>query len=100
MLPTTLARMAYDYARNGTTSLFAAFDLAGGSVTAQPCRRHRHQEFPRFLKLTDAAVPRDLELYLVHPGGPRRLLPQGQRPGTLGGPPAESGRNASTRCCP
>jgi hypothetical protein len=28
------------------------------------------------------------------------VLPQGQQPGTLGGPPAESGRNASTRCCP
>jgi hypothetical protein len=31
---------------------------------------------------------------------PRRLLPHGQQPGTPGGPPAESGRNASTRCCP
>jgi transposase len=65
MLPTTPARMTHDYVRNGTTSLFAAFDLASGSVIAQPCRRHRHQEFPRFLKLIDAAVPRDLELHLV-----------------------------------
>ena len=65
MLPTTPARMTHDYVRNGTTSLFAAFDLASGSVIAQPCRRHRHQEFLRFLKLIDAAVPRDLELHLV-----------------------------------
>ena len=65
MLPTTPARMTHDYVRNGTTSLFAAFDLASGSVIAQPYRRHRHQEFLRFLKLIDAAVPKDLELHLV-----------------------------------
>ena len=65
MLPTTPARMTHDYIRNGTTSLFAAFDLASGSVIAQPYRRHRHQEFLRFLKLIDAAVPQDLDLHLV-----------------------------------
>jgi len=65
MLPTTPARMTHDYVRNGTTSLFAAFDLASGSVLAQPYRRHRHQEFLKFLKLIDAAVPKDLELHLV-----------------------------------
>jgi transposase len=65
MLPTTPARMTHDYVRNGTTSLFAAFDLASGSVIAQPYRRHRHQEFLRFLKLIDAAVPKDLGLHLV-----------------------------------
>ena len=50
--------MTHDYVRNGTTSLFAAFDLASGSVIAQPYRHHRHQEFLRFLKLIDAAVPK------------------------------------------
>jgi transposase len=65
MLPTTPARMTHDYVRNGTTSLFAAFDLASGSVIAQPYRRHRHQEFLRFLKLIDTAVPQDLDLHLV-----------------------------------
>jgi transposase len=45
--------------------LFAAYDLASGSVIAQHYRRHRHQEFLRFLKLIDAAVPRDLDLHLV-----------------------------------
>jgi transposase len=65
MLPTTPARMTHDYVRNGTTSLFAAFDLASGSVIAQPYRRHRHQEFLRFLKLIDTAVPPDLDLHLV-----------------------------------
>ena len=65
MLPTTPARMTHDYVRNGTTSLFAAFDLASGSVIAQPYRRHRHQEFLKFLKLIDKAVPKELDLHLV-----------------------------------
>jgi transposase len=65
MLPTTPARRTHDYVRNGTTSLFAAFDLASGSVIAQPYRQHRHQEFLRFLKLIDKAVPRELDLHLV-----------------------------------
>ena len=65
MLPTTPARRTHDYVRHGTTSLFAAYDLASGSVIAQPYRRHRHQEFLRFLKLIDTAVPKDLDLHLV-----------------------------------
>jgi transposase len=65
LLPTTPARRTHDYVRNGTTSLFAAFELSSGSVIAQPYRRHRHQEFLRFLKLIDTAVPRDLDLHLV-----------------------------------
>jgi transposase len=65
ILPTTPARMTHDYVRNGTTSLFAALDIASGSVIAQHYRRHRHQEFLRFLKLIDAAVPSGLDLHLV-----------------------------------
>jgi transposase len=65
LLPTTPARRTHDYVRNGTTSLFAAFELSSGSVIAQPYRRHRHQEFLRFLKLIDAAVPKNLDLHLV-----------------------------------
>jgi transposase len=65
MLPTTPARRTHDYVRNGTTSLFAAFELSSGSVIAQSYRRHRHQEFLRFLRLIDAAVPTDLDLHLV-----------------------------------
>jgi len=65
VLPTTPARMTHDYVRHGTTSLFAAYDVASGSVIAQHYRRHRHQEFLRFLKLIDAAVPKNLDLHLV-----------------------------------
>ena len=65
ILPGTPARMTHDYVRHGTTSLFAAMDIASGSVIAHHYRRHRHQEFLRFLKLIDAAVPNGLELHLV-----------------------------------
>jgi transposase len=65
IMPTTPARMTHDYIRHGTTSLFAAFDIGSGSVIAHHYRRHRHQEFLRFLKLIDAAVPTDLDLHLV-----------------------------------
>jgi transposase len=65
IMPTTPARMTHDYVRHGTTSLFAAFDISSGSVIAHHYRRHRHQEFLRFLKLIDAAVPKDLDLHLV-----------------------------------
>jgi hypothetical protein len=57
--------MTHDYVRHGTTSLFAAYDVGSGSVIAQSYRRHRHQEFLRFLKLIDAAVPGNLDLHLV-----------------------------------
>ena len=65
IMPTTPARRTHDYVRHGTTSLFAAFDIGGGSVIAQHYRRHRHQEFLRFLKLIDTAVPKTLDLHLV-----------------------------------
>jgi transposase len=65
ILPTTPERMTHDYVRHGTTSLFAAYDIASGSVIAQHYRKHRHQEFLRFLKLIDAAVPKGLDLHLV-----------------------------------
>lgn len=65
IMPTTPARMTHDYVRHGTTSLFAACDISSGSVIAQHYRRHRHQEFLRFLKLIDTAVPKELDLHLV-----------------------------------
>jgi transposase len=65
IMPTTPARMSHDYVRHGTTSLFAALDISSGSVIAHHYRRHRHQEFLRFLKLIDDAVPKDLDLHLV-----------------------------------
>jgi putative transposase len=43
--------------RHGTTTLFAALDVATGAVLAQCRRRHRHQEFLGFLERIDASVP-------------------------------------------
>jgi transposase len=65
LLPTTPARRSHDYVRNGTASLFAALDVASGQVISSVHRRHRHQEFLRFLKTIDAAVPAELDLHLV-----------------------------------
>jgi transposase len=65
VMPTTPARMTHDYVRHGSTSLFAALDTSSGSVIAHHYRRHRQQEFLRFLKLIDAAVPKGLDLHLV-----------------------------------
>ncbi|GAA2329639.1 IS630 family transposase [Streptomyces violaceusniger] len=65
VLPTTPARMSHDYVRHGTTSLFAALELSSGAVIAEHHRRHRHQEFLKFLKTIDKADPQDLDLHLV-----------------------------------
>lgn len=65
VMPTTPARMTHDYVRNGTTSLFAALDVATGTVISQHHRRHRHQEFLKFLKTIDNNTPADLDLHLI-----------------------------------
>ncbi len=65
MQPGHAEQRTHDYVRHGTTTLFAAMDVASGSVIAHHYRRHRHQEFLQFLKTIDAAVPKDLDLHLV-----------------------------------
>lgn len=57
--------VTHDYIRHGTTTLFAALDVATGQVIAQCKPRHRHQEFLQFLKHVDANVPPDLDIHLV-----------------------------------
>jgi transposase len=64
-LSSTPARRSHDYVRNGTSSLFAALDVASGKVISSLHRRHRHQEFLKFLKTIDAAVPAELDVHLV-----------------------------------
>jgi transposase len=58
-------RQTHDYIRSGTTSLFAALDVATGRVIASLHRRQRHQEFLRFLEHIDTAVPEELDIHLV-----------------------------------
>lgn len=60
-----LERRTHDYTRHGVTSLFAALDIATGSVLGKCYRHHRSVEFLDFLKRIDAAVPVDLDVHLV-----------------------------------
>jgi len=57
--------VTHDYIRHGTTTLFAALDVATGEVLTQCKGRHRHQEFLKFLKHIDENVPEDLDIHLV-----------------------------------
>jgi len=57
--------MTHDYKRNGTTTLFAALNVADGTVIAHCEQRHRHQEWLRFLKTVDQQTPPDLDLHLI-----------------------------------
>lgn len=65
--PGQAERRTHDYERHGTTSLFAALDVATGQVIGKCYRRHRQQEFVRFLEEIDAAVPPEegLAIHLV-----------------------------------
>lgn len=65
MLPGTPARASHDYVRYGTSSLYAALDLATGKVIGSLHARHRSQEFLAFLKKIDAEVPADLDCHVV-----------------------------------
>lgn len=55
----------HDYVRNGTTTLFAALDVATGRVTGECYSRHRHQEFLRFLRKLDQEYGSEEQLHLV-----------------------------------
>jgi len=57
--------MTHDYKRHGTTTLFAALDVATGKVIGECLPRHRHQEFLRFLRAIDRDTPKSLDLHLV-----------------------------------
>jgi transposase len=65
MRPGQIERRTHDYKRHGTTSLFAALDVKTSKVITQFHRRHRSQEFRRFLDAIDAAVPADLDVHLI-----------------------------------
>jgi putative transposase len=57
--------VTHDYVRHGTTTLFAALDIATGKVLAQCKTRHRHQEFLQFLRQIDVSVPAELDLHII-----------------------------------
>ena len=65
MRPGQVERRTHDYARHGTTSLFAALDVKTGTVIGEFHRRHRSLEFRKFLDTIDQAVPSDLDVHLI-----------------------------------
>ena len=63
--PGQAERRTHDYERHGTTSLFAAVDVAAGTVIGKCFKRHRATEFRKFLDHVDANVPADLDIHIV-----------------------------------
>jgi transposase len=65
MMPGMPERRTNSYVRHGTTSLFAALDVASGFVIGKCYKRHRAAEFLDFLKQIDAQVPPDLDIHII-----------------------------------
>jgi transposase len=65
MMPGMPERRTHDYLRHGITSLFAAFNIADGTIISELHRRHRTIEFRKFLASIDKAVPAELGVHLV-----------------------------------
>ena len=65
MMPGMPEKRTHDYVRHGTTSLFAAFNTADGTVISSLHRRHRTIEFRKFLIKIDTEIPDDLDIHLV-----------------------------------
>ena len=65
MRPGQIERRTHDYERHGTTSLFAALEIASGRVIGECHRRHRAVEFRQFLDTVDASTPAELDVHLI-----------------------------------
>lgn len=65
MKPGRAGTMTHDYKRNGTTTLFAALNVLDGTVIGRNMKRHRHQEFIRFLNTVEAQVPARKAIHAV-----------------------------------
>lgn len=65
MMPGMPEKRTHDYMRHGTTTLFAALNIASGEVMGQMHRRHRAGEFLKFLRHVNTQVPSDLDVHLV-----------------------------------
>jgi transposase/transcriptional regulator with XRE-family HTH domain len=65
MMPGVPERRSHDYVRHGTTDLFAAFNIADGTVISALYRNHRAAEFKKFLARIDKTVPARLEVHMV-----------------------------------
>src|SRR6266545_722634 len=65
MMPGMPERRSHDYQRNGITTLFAAFNVADGTVISELHRNHRATEFKKFLTTIDKTVPQELDVHVV-----------------------------------
>jgi transposase len=65
MMPGMPERRTHDYRRNGVTSLFAAFNIADGTVITEIRRRHRAVEYKKFLSAIDKTVPDELDIHII-----------------------------------
>jgi transposase len=65
MKPGRVGIMTHDYKRNGTTTLFAALNVLDGTVIGHSMKRHRHQEFIRFLNTIEAQVPKRKAIHAI-----------------------------------
>jgi transposase len=65
MYPGRCGTLTHDYKRNGTTTLFAALEAAEGRLIGACMKRHRHQEWLKFLRQIDRETPPDLDLHLI-----------------------------------
>jgi len=65
MMPGMPEKRTHDYVRHGTTSLFAAMNIADGTVISSTHRRHRAVEFRKFLAKIDSEVPDELAVHVV-----------------------------------
>jgi transposase len=65
LYPGRAKTLTHDYVRHGTTTLFAALNVAEGLVISRCMKRHRHQEWIRFLRTIDAGTDPDLDLHLI-----------------------------------
>lgn len=79
MMPGTPERRTHDYVRHGTTSLFAALDMATGKVIGSLHKRHRATEFKKFLVKIDEEVPADLDVHLILDNYATHKTPEIQR---------------------
>ena len=65
LYPGRCGTMTHDYKRNGTTTLFAAYNVLNGTVIGTCMQKHRHQEWLKFLRKIDKETPQDKQLHLI-----------------------------------
>jgi hypothetical protein len=85
MMPGMPERRTHDYLRHGITSLFAAFNVADGTVISELHRQHRASEFKKFLVTIDKTVPEGLDFHMTSTSSAtttERTRPQRSRRGS------------------